>query len=328
MAKKYILLGQLSIASELLDFVNNELLPGSGVTKENFWNGLDKCAHALAPENRKLLEFRENLQKKIDIWHKDKKGEKIDIKEYSNFLVEIGYLKKEGKNFQIETKDVDNEISKIAGPQLVVPVMNARYALNAANARWGSLYNALYGTDVIPESNEAKRGNKYNPIRGEKVIEYARNVLDANVPLQNGSWKDISQIPKVENGQLNLKLKNTKQFVGYVKKSNHLSSLLLINNNLHIDVTFDPDGTLEVFNPKGNQDKAAIHDIYLESAITTIMDHEDSVAAVDAEDKVLGYKNWLGLMRGNLQSKVEKKGKKFTRKLNPDREYTATDEVN
>ena len=179
---------------------------------------------------------------------------------------------------------MDSEISKIAGPQLVVPVMNARYALNAANARWGSMYNALYGTDVIPESDGTSRGNKYNPKRGEKVIGYARNVLDANIPLQNGSWKDIPGIPKIENGKLNLKLKNPKQFVGYIKKSNHLYSLLLINNNLHIDVTFDPDGTLEIFNPDGNQDKAAVHDIYLESAITTIMDHEDSVAAVDAED--------------------------------------------
>ena len=300
-------------------------MPGTDVTKENFWRGLDKCVHELAPKNRKLLEFRENLQKKIDIWHRDKKGEKIDIKKYSNFLLKIGYLKKEGKKFKIETKNVDDEISTIAGPQLVVPVMNARYALNAANARWGSLYNALYGTDVIPESDGASRGNKYNPKRGEKVIEYARNVLDANVPLQNGSWKDISEIPKIENGQLNLKLKNPKQFVGYVKKSNHLFSLLFINNNLHIDVKFDPDGTLEVFNPEGNQDKAAIHDIILESAITTIMDHEDSVAAVDAEDKVLGYRNWLGLMKGNLQTEMEKKGKKFTRKLNPDREYTAPD---
>ena len=265
------------------------------------------------------------MQKKIDIWHIDKKGEKIDIKEYSNFLVEIGYLKKEGEKFQIETKNVDNEISTIAGPQLVVPVMNARYALNAANARWGSLYNALYGTDIISESDGASRGNKYNPIRGKKVIEYARNILDANVPLQNGSWKDISEIPKVETGKLKLKLKNPKQFVGYVKNSNNIYSLLLINNNLHIDVTFDPDNTLETFNPDGNQDKAAVHDIILESAITTIMDHEDSVAAVDAEDKVLGYKNWLGLMKGNLQTEMEKKGKKFTRKLNPDREYTAPD---
>jgi len=325
MAKKYISLGGLSIASKLLDFVNNELLPDTGVTKENFWSGLDKCAHELAPKNRKLLEFRENLQKKIDIWHRDKKGEKIDIKEYSNFLIEIGYLKKEGEKFQIETKNVDSEISTIAGPQLVVPVMNARYALNAANARWGSLYNALYGTDVISYSNGAERGKKYNHIRGEKVIKYARNILDAHVPLQKGSWKNIIGIPKVENNHLNLKLKNPKQFVGYTKKLNYLSSLLFVNNNLHIDITFDPDGTLEVFNPDGNQDKAAIHDVFLESAITTIVDHEDSVAAVDAKDKVHGYKNWLGLMKGDLQYKGEKNGKKFTRKLNPDREYISPD---
>ena len=325
MAKKYILLGQLSIASELLGFVNNELLPDTGVTKENFWSGLDKCAHELAPKNRKLLDLRDNLQKKIDIWHRNKKGKKINIKEYSNFLVEIGYLKKEGKKFQIETKNVDSEISSIAGPQLVVPVMNARYSLNAANARWGSLYNALYGTDVISESDGASRGNKYNPKRGEKVIEYARNVLDSCIPLKDSSWKNISRIPKIENGQLNLKLKNPKQFVGYIKNSNNLYSLLFINNKLHIDVRFDPDGTLEIFNPDGNQDKAAIHDVILESAITTIVDHEDSIAAVDAADKVHGYRNWLGLMKGDLKYEGEKNtGNKpfnFIRKLNPDREY-------
>jgi len=220
---------------------------------------------------------------------------------------------------------VDSEISSIAGPQLVVPVMNARYSLNAANARWGSLYNALYGTDVISDSNGAERGKKYNHIRGEKVIKYARNILDAHVPLQKGSWKNITGIPKVENNHLNLKLKNPKQFVGYTKKLNDLSSLLFVNNNLHIDITFDPDGTLEVFNPDGNQDKAAIHDVFLESAITTIVDHEDSVAAVDAKDKVHGYRNWLGLMKGDLQYKGEKSGKKLTRKLNPDREYISPD---
>jgi len=325
MAKKYVFLGKLSISSKLLNFVNDELLPGTDITKENFWSGLDKCAHELAPKNRKLLEFRENLQKKIDVWHRDKKAEKIDIKEYSTFLSEIGYLKKEGEKFIIETKNVDSEISSIAGPQLVVPVMNARYSLNAANARWGSLYNALYGTDVISESNGTERGKKYNHIRGEKVIEYARNILDAYVPLQKDSWKNIKEIPKVENNQLNLKLKNPEQFVGYTKKLNNLSSLLFVNNNLHIDITFDPDGTLEVFNPDGNQDKAAIHDVFLESAITTIMDHEDSVAAVDAKDKVHGYKNWLGLMKGDLQYEGEKNGKKFTRKLNPDREYISPD---
>ena len=325
MAKKYISQGQLSIASELLDFVNNELLPGTNVTKENFWSGLDKSAHELAPKNRKLLEFRENLQKKIDIWHRDKKGEKIDIKEYSNFLIEIGYLKKEEEKFQIETKSVDSEISTIAGPQLVVPVMNARYALNAANARWGSLYNALYGSDVISETDGASRGNKYNPERGKKVIEYARNFLDENIPLFKGSWKDISEVPKVYNGKLSLKLKDEKQFVGYSGTLSGLSSLLLKKNNLHIDIIFDTDNKLEVFNPEGNQDKAKVHDIILESAITAIMDHEDSVAAVDAEDKVLGYKNWLGLMKGNLQTEFEKGGKKIIRKLNPDRIYTKSE---
>ncbi|MDC0059589.1 malate synthase G [Pelagibacteraceae bacterium] len=321
----YVKLGKLSLAEVLLKFVNNELLPGTNIEPIKFWSGFDKAVHELAPKNRKLLEFRENLQKKIDVWHRDKKAEKIDIKEYSTFLSEIGYLKKEGEKFIIETKNVDSEISSIAGPQLVVPVMNARYSLNAANARWGSLYNALYGTDVISESSGAERGKKYNHIRGEKVIEYARNILDAYVPLQKDSWKNIKEIPKVENNQLHLKLKNPEQFVGYTKKLNNLSSLLFVNNNLHIDVTFDPDGTLEVFNPDGNQDKASIHDVFLESAITTIIDHEDSVAAVDAKDKVLGYKNWLGLMKGDLQYKGEKNGKKLTRKLNPDREYISPD---
>ena len=321
MPKKYVSLGQLSIASELLAFVNNELLPGTGISKKKFWNGLDKCVHELSPINKNLLEFREILQKKIDIWHRDRRGKKINTKKYLNFLKEIGYLKKEGKKFQIKTKNVDSEISTIAGPQLVVPIMNARYALNAANARWGSLYNALYGTDVIPETNGAERRKKYNYIRGEKVIKYARKILDLYIPLEKGSWKNISKIPKVENNKLNLKLKNPKQFLGYSKKSNKLDSLLFINNNLHIDIMFDPDGMLEVFNPEGNQDKAAIHDVILESAITTIMDHEDSVAAVDAEDKVLGYRNWLGLMKGNLQAEMQKKGKKFIRQLNSDRKY-------
>ena len=327
MAKKYISLGRLSIASELLDFINNELLPGTGVAKKKFWKGLDKYAHELAPKNKNLLGFREILQKKIDIWHRNKKGGKIKIKKYLNFLKEIGYIKKEGKKFYIKTQNVDKEISTIAGPQLVVPVMNARYSLNAANARWNSLYDALYGTDVISESNGAERGKKYNYVRGEKVIEYARNFLDTNAPLKKGSWKNIQEIPKVENNKLNLKLKNPKQFVGYTKKSNHLSSLLLINNNLHIDIKFDPNYTIGGLKDKaagGLQDKAAIYDIILESAITTIMDHEDSVAAVDARDKVHGYRNWLGLMKGNLIYKGEKNGKKLIRKLNPDREYISS----
>ena len=320
MAKKYTSVGKLSVAPELLHFVNNELLPGTGIKKENFWSGFDRCVHKLAPKNKKLLELRKNLQKKIDNWHKERKGEKINLQDYSNFLKKIGYLKKEGKNFKIQTQNVDREISLIAGPQLVVPVMNARYSLNAANARWGSLYNALYGTDVIPESNGAERGKKYNYIRGEKVIEYARNILDKNIPLQKGSWKDIKEIPKVKNNRLSLKLKNSKQFVGYFKKSKNISSLLFKNNNLHIDIMFDPGQTRG-----GLRDEAGIYDIILESAITTIVDHEDSVAAVNAEDKVHGYKNWLGLMKGDLEYKGEKNGKKLTRKLNPDREYISSD---
>jgi len=317
--------GKLSIATDLFEFINNELIPGTKINPEKFWKGFDKAIHELAPKNRKLLLVREEMQKKIDEWHIKHKGKEFDSKAYESFLKEIGYLVKSGPNFSIETKNVDSEISSIPGPQLVVPVMNARYSLNAANARWGSLYNALYGTDVISESDGAERGKKYNHIRGEKVIKYARDILDAYVPLQKGSWKDITGIPKVENNYLNLKLKNPKQFVGYTKKLNNLSSLLFVNNNLHIDITFDPDGTLEIFNPDGNQDKAKIHDVFLESAITTIMDHEDSVAAVDAKDKIHGYRNWLGLMKGDLIYEGKKNtGNKpfnFVRKLNPDREY-------
>jgi len=328
MAKKYISRGQLSISTNLLEFVNNELLPGTGITKKKFWKGLEKYAHELAPKNKNLLEFREILQKKIDIWHRDKRGRKINSKKYSSFLREIGYLKKEGKKFNIQTRNIDNEISTIAGPQLVVPIMNARYALNAANARWGSLYDALYGTDVISESNGAERGKKYNYIRGEKVIKYARDFLDSAVPLKKGSWKNISEIPKIEKNQISLKLKNPKQFIGYTKKTNHLSSLLFINHNLYIDVKFDPNYTIGGLKDKaagGLQDKAAIYDIILESAITSIMDHEDSVAAVDAEDKILGYKNWLGLMKGDLQTRIEKNGKKIIRKLKKDKEYISAE---
>ena len=321
MKEKYIKIKNLSISEKLLNFVNNELLPGTKVNKENFWDGFDKYVHELAPKNKTLLETREKLQKRIDDWHIDKQGEKFDLKKYTQFLKKIGYLKKTGKKFKIKTKNIDTEIAKICGPQLVVPISNARYALNASNARWVSLYDSLYGTDIIPETKGAVRGKTYNPIRGQQVIEYARNLLDKYVPLKDKSWKDISKIPKIINNKLNLKLKNPKQFVGYAKKSRNLSSLLLINNNLHIDIIFDLDGALEVNNPEGNQDKASIHDIFLESAISTICDHEDSVAAVDAEDKVLGYKNWLGLMKGNLNVEFQKKGKKHLRKLNSDRNY-------
>ena len=321
MKEKYKIINNLSVSESLLNFVNNELLTGTKIKKENFWKGFDKYVHELAHKNKELLEIREKLQKKIDDWHKDRRGEKFDVKKYTKFLKKIGYLKKTGPDFKIKTKNLDTEISSICGPQLVVPISNARYALNAANARWVSLYDSLYGTDVISEDRGAVRGKTYNPIRGKKVIEYVRNYPRQAYTSKKKSWKDLEKIPEVKNNKLNLILKNPKQFVGYNKKSNHISSLLFVNNNLHIDILFDQDGELEVNNPDGNQDKIAIHDIILESAISTICDHEDSVAAVDAEDKVLGYKNWLGLMKGDLKEEFEKKGRKILRKLNPDRNY-------
>jgi len=321
MKEKYIKVKNLSISEKLLNFVNNELLPNTKLKKENFWNGFDKTVHELATKNKELLEKRDELQNKIDEWHKKHKGNKFNIKEYANFLKKIGYLKKPGQDFKIKTKNVDSEIAKICGPQLVVPISNARYALNAANARWVSLYDSLYGTDVIPETKGALRGKTYNPLRGERVIYYVRNFLDKFVPLKDKSWKDLKKIPKVNNNKLDLNLKNPKQFVGYKKKSKLLSSLLFVNNNLHIDILFDQDGTLEVNNPDGNQDIIEIHDVFLESAISTICDHEDSVAAVDAQDKVIGYRNWLGMMKGNLKIEFKKQGKDLLRKLNSDRSY-------
>ena len=325
MKKLYTKINNLSVSNELLNFVNMELLIDTKISPEKFWEGFDRAVHELAPKNKELLQIREDLQKKIDAWHIKNKGNKINLEEYKKFLKEIGYLKEVGLDFKIKTKNVDKEITNIAGPQLVVPIMNERYALNAANARWMSLYDSLYGTDVIPETKGAVIGKTYNPIRGQKVIEYGRNFLDKNVPLEKGSWKDILKIPEVKNNQLSLKLKNLDQFVGYVKKANHLSSLLLINNNLHIDIIFDKNDLLEIHNPDGNQDSAAIHDIILESAVSTICDNEDSVAAVDAEDKVICYRNWLGLMKGDLKSKFEKKSVTHERKLNEDKSYISKD---
>ncbi len=324
MKEKYIKIKNLSVSKDLANFINNDLLPGTNINKEKFWKGFDKCVHELAPKNIKLLQKRERLQKAIDALHIDKKDNQLNFKKYKKFLKKIGYLKKSGANFKIKTKNVDLEISNICGPQLVCPVSNSRFLLNAANARWVSLYDSLYGTDVIPETNGAVRGKTYNPIRGKRVIEHARKLLDKFVPLNGRSWKDLTKVPNILNNKINLKLKNPNQFVGYTKKFNHLNSLLFVNNNLHIDILFDLDGRMEVNNPEGNQDKIKIHDIYLESAISTICDHEDSVAAVDAEDKILGYRNWLGLMKGDLKVEFIKNRKKITRRLNPDRNYTST----
>ena len=323
MEEKYIKIENLSVSKILLNFINKELLPGTKIKKKIFWNKFNKAVHELAPKNKILLEKREELQKKIDEWHKKNIDKKFNLYKYKNFLKKINYLKKNGSDFKIKTKNVDSEIAKICGPQLVVPISNERYALNAANARWISLYDSLYGTDVISDTKGAVRGKTYNPIRGQRVIEYARELLDKYVTLKEGSWKDLKKIPEVKKNKLSLKLKNPKQFLGFRKKKNLLSSLLFVNNNLHIDILFDQDGELEINNPEGNQDKIKIHDIILESAISTICDHEDSVAAVDAEDKVAGYRNWLGLMKGNLKIKFKKKGREILRKLNPDRKYTS-----
>ena len=318
---QFIKILDLSVSKILYEFVNKELLPKSGISKQRFWKGFNRIVHKLSPVNKKLIETREKIQKSIDSYHLSNKDKKFSKKNYKQFLQKIGYLKKEGSNFKIQTKNVDDEISKICGPQLVCPVSNARFLLNAANARWVSLYDSLYGADIIPETKGAVKGNTYNPIRGNEVIKYARNILDKYIPLKKQSWKNLKNIPNVKSNKLNLNLLYPNQFVGYSKKSGKLSSLLFKNNNLHIDILFDLSGNMEINNPDGNQDKLKIHDIFLESAITTICDHEDSVAAVDAEDKVLGYKNWLNLMKADLNASFTKSGKKVYRKLNNDRFY-------
>ena len=307
---KKIIKGNLKISSALLDFVNDEVMSGINVSSEQFWNKFDTAIHELAPINKALIDKRESIQKKIDAWHLANKGKETIKSEYNSFLKSINYIVEEKESFQISTQNVDEEIAKIAGPQLVVPIDNARYAINAANARWGSLYDALYGTDVIPETTTATKSGPYNPERGGKVIEYAKSFLDKNFSLSNGSWLDIS---KISVNSLNLKNKN--QLVGYNGTKDKPTSLLLKNNNLHIDIIIDAKSKI------GSTDEANISDIFIESAISTIVDNEDSVAAVDAEDKVKCYRNWLGIMRGDLQTEVEKNGKKFIRKLNPDRTY-------
>ena len=319
--EKFVKILDLSISEVLLSFINKELLPGTKISKDHFWRGFNKAVHDLSKKNKQLIEIREKIQKSIDSYHLEKKGKKIKLNEYKKFLNKINYLKKNGPNFHIQTKNVDEEISSICGPQLVCPVSNARFLLNAANARWVSLYDSLYGANIIPETKGALKGKTYNPIRGKKVIDYARGLLDKYVPLENKSWKDIKKIPQIIKKQLSIKLKKPKQFIGFRKQKNKIFSLLFKNNNLHLDILFDQKGNLEVNNPDGNQDPLKIHDIYIESAISTICDHEDSVAAVDAEDKVLGYRNWLSLMKGNLISKFKKNNKTIIRKLNLDREY-------
>ncbi|MGB4342336.1 MAG: malate synthase G [Moraxellaceae bacterium] len=312
--------GDLEIAKELYDLVANEIAPGSGVEPAAFWSAFEKVAVELSPKNKALLAKRDELQAKIDAWHRANPG--FDQAQYKAFLTEIGYLVPEGPEFQISTENVDEELATIAGPQLVVPVRNARYALNAANARWGSLYDALYGTDAISEEGGAEKGKGYNPVRGAKVIAFARNFLNEVFPLASGDHNDAVKYA-VENGQLAVSLKggdkvglkNAAQFAGYVGDAAAPTGVLLKNNGLHVEVQVDASHHV------GKDDSAHVKDLLVEAAVTTIQDLEDSVAAVDAEEKVEGYRNWFGLMTGSLEESFEKGGKQMTRRMNPDRLY-------
>ena len=323
MNKNYQDVNNLKIAKELLSFVNNELLKDINISAEKFWSDFDRIVHELAPKNKELLKIRESLQKKIDEWHIKNRGNEIKIEDYKKFLKEIGYLKDEGPDFKIETKNVDDEIAKIAGPQLVVPIMNARYALNAANARWVSLYDSLYGTNII-ESEEGG-SERYDPNRGQEVIKYVREFFDKVVPIEGASWKNIAGL-KIVNKDLIIskdnyeyKLKDENQFVGHRGEADKPDAVIIKNNNLHFEIIINPKAF------SAAHDIAGISDVIAESAVSTICDNEDSVAAVDAEDKITCYRNWLGLMKGDLKIQFEKNGKNLERKLNPDRSYISKD---
>lgn len=319
-------IGNLKIAKSLYDVVNNEIAPGTGIAPEAFWTALGGIVRELAPKNRALLDKRDALQRKIDDWHRHNRGNP-NIGAQKAFLTEIGYIVPEGAPFEATVQNVDDELAHIAGPQLVVPVDNARYALNAANARWGSLFDALYGTDVLDETDGTERGDKYNPKRGQKVFDHANAFLDSTVALAHGNYGDVKQFMLQDNGAgkslvavLNdgqeTALANTAQFVGYRESDGKLQSILLQNHGLHIDIGIDRD------HPIGQAHNAGVKDITLEAAVTTIQDFEDSVAAVDADDKVRVYSNWCGLMKGTLTTQLQKGGKTITRSLNPDRHYT------
>jgi malate synthase len=318
--------GELQIARVLHDFVNTEALPGTGVSPEHFWAGAARIINAFAPKSRALVAERAALQGTIDDWHKARRGKPHDPGEYRAFLADIGYLAPEGEDFTVSTARVDDEIARLAGPQLVVPMSNARYALNAANARWGSLYDALYGTDALSETDGAERGKAFNPKRGEKVVAWAKAFLDDAVPVFGGSHAEVARY-FVEDAKLVIALDSGSktglvdpgQFKGYVGEVSAPSAILLVNNGLHIEVVIDRS------NQVGRSDDAGVADMILEAAVTTIMDCEDSVAAVDAEDKVAVYRNWLGLMQGTLEASFDKAGRQLTRKLNQPRRYTAPD---
>ncbi|PAT34436.1 malate synthase G [Vandammella animalimorsus] len=316
----------LQVAPALKSFVDEQVLPGTGIDSEVFWKGFAAIVHEFAPKNAALLAERERLQAELDKWHRAHPGPIQDIGAYRSFLEGIGYIVPNPADAQATTEQVDDELAKLAGPQLVVPILNARYALNAANARWGSLYDALYGTDAIPSDGGAEAGAGYNPVRGAKVIAYVRQFLDAAAPLANGSYQQATGLA-IEGGKLVVSLGNglstglqdAAQLVGYQGQADAPSSVLLVHNGLHIDIQIDRS------TPIGQGDAAGISDVVLEAALSTILDLEDSVAAVDAEDKIAGYANWLGILKGTLTEQVSKGGRSFTRSLNPDREYTGVD---
>ncbi len=323
MTRNYQKINTLKVSEKLLSFVNNDLLKDTNIEPKEFWEGFDKAVNELAPINMKLIKTREDLQKKIDNWHLKNKGNEIKIEEYKKFLKEIGYLRDEGPDFKIETTKIDEEIANIAGPQLVVPIMNARYTLNAANARWVSLYDSLYGTNII-ESEEGG-SERYDPLRGQEVIKYVREFFDKYIPIDGTSWKNIAGL-KVNNKDLIIlkddyeyKLKDKNKFIGHRGDANKPSAIIIKNNNLHFEIIINPKAF------SAAHDIAGISDVIAESAVSTICDNEDSVAAVDAEDKINCYKNWLGLMKGDLKVQFEKNGKKLERKLNPDRSYISKD---
>ena len=312
----------LKISPVLEEFVKSEMLPGLDISENYFWSSFENLLNKFYQRNEDLLDTRKQLQVKIDNWHLERKEKDIDIDEYKDFLEEIGYLHPRSKDFSISTWNVDPEIRKIAGPQLVVPVMNARFALNAANARWGSLYDALYGTDIISEDNGAIREGGYNPIRGDKVIAFSKNFLDEAIPLKNGKYDQVTNFEFVDSELLITLNDNSKtslvdkdKYIGYMDKGEGAYGLLFKNNNLHFEIQIDRS------NPIGESDLAGIKDILMESAITTIQDCEDSVAAVDADDKIIVYRNWLGLMKGDLKRSFDKNGKFITRELAKDRKY-------
>ena len=317
--------GSLQVAKELDELLAGEILPGLNVTRDEFWISFNEIVEEFVPRNNSLISHRENLQEKIDKWHLDRKGQSHNHEEYKAFLKEIGYWVEEANDFQITTSQVDPEISEIAGPQLVVPVMNARFSLNAANARWGSLYDALYGTDMISEEGGAERGGAYNPLRGDKVIEFSKTFLNKTIPLSQGTFQEVTSF-QVHDGNLEVtlsdqskvSLKDNSKFIGYAGEPGNPSGILFKNNKLHLEIQVDREDSV------GKDDAAGIKDVLIESAVTTIQDLEDSIAAVDAEDKVAAYRNWLGLMKGDLKETFIKGDSELTRQLNTDREYRDT----